>query len=104
MTAWTDLFFELMYSDVGGHPASPEYRYIVTQVAHFGLGAFFGACPRRYGVGFLSLMMVKELLADIPSDGFAPLTMLDSMADITCIAAGLLLMRWTTRRMLAKRA
>jgi hypothetical protein len=73
-------------------------------VAHFGFGAFFAAFPRKFALGCLGLMAFKELVADIPHDGFAPLTMLDSVADVACIAAGLLWVRWTTRRALARGA
>jgi hypothetical protein len=73
-------------------------------VAHFGLGAFFGAFPCKYGVGLLGLLVVKELVADILRNRWAALSIVDSVADIACIAAGLLFTRWAMRRTLASGA
>jgi hypothetical protein len=102
MLSAVDLLLEVMQSDVGRNPASPEYRYIVTQVAHFGLGAMIATFPCKVGWGLLGLLVAKELLSDIPRDGFAVLTLLDSGLDIVWTFAGWLHVQRLIRHALAK--
>lgn len=100
-----DLLAEFGRSDVNGRVPHVAYSWLATTGARIGIGMFVGLLgtshkrahtgpPSRARVSlslqvtFAVLWTLKELAFDLRNDGFQPLTLADSIADLFFAALG----------------
>ena len=84
------LFLDFGRSDVSGAPPLPAHVWLANSTAHMALGgavAFVRRFP-RLPLWLFALCALKELAFDLPNDSFAPVTVLDSIADLAFYALG----------------
>ena len=98
--SWTlvaGILAELCRSDVGDVGPSRAYVWLAVGVAHIGMGMAVVLSPmRRIAAILLMAFIAKELVCDLPHDGYALLTWLDSVFDVAMVVLGY---RWATRAM-----
>ena len=83
---------EILRSDVSGHCPDPVYLWLAMGLAHLGLGMGAGLLGVRRGWALfgLTLLAMKQLVFDLPNDGFALQTWADSAVDVVVVALGYL--------------
>ncbi len=93
------IFAEFTRSDMTGPPPAHWHILLTGQMAHCLIGVLLGLyrVPRRPLGVILGLLLLKEVLGDIPDSGGDMRVIADSVADIGFVVLGFWLI-WSKRR------
>lgn len=92
-----DLLHDLCRSDVGDVAPSRACIWLAVGVAHIGMGMAVALSPlRRIAAALLIGFIGRELVCDLPHDGYAPPTWLNSAFDVAMVV---LAYRWASNAM-----
>lgn len=88
-------------SDVAGCAPNPLHAWLANSFGHFAFGiiAALWRFPRWALLLAWAALAAKETALDLPADGFAALTMLDSAVDLALPLMGFILARHRLERM-----